>query len=226
VAAAEEHLPAWLRETEGESREIIVLAMVLAIASQTLLPDRLALGSRYILPSIELALLVILTVANPIRLKRQHPLLRMTSLALVGVMSLANTTSAVMLVHEIAVGTAAGGAPKLLATGAEIYLTNIVAFGLWYWEFDRGGPFTRMSGTEPYPDFLFAQMSSPELADPDWEPFFADYLYVSFTNATAFSPTDTLPMSRWAKGLMAVQSGVALITVAFVLARAVNILHG
>jgi hypothetical protein len=100
-----------------------------------------------------------------------------------------------------------------------------VAFALWYWEFDRGGPFARAAGERPHPDFLFPQMATPEVTHPDWEPYFVDYLYVSFTNATAFSPTDTMPMSRWAKGLMAVQSAVALSTVALVVARAVNILH-
>ncbi len=97
-------------------------------------------------------------------------------------------------------------------------------FGLWYWEFDRGGPVARAAGTRPYPDFLFPQMTTPELAPPDWEPAFVDYLYVSFTNALAFSPTDTMPMTRWAKLTMLVQSVVSVVTVVLVIARAVNIL--
>jgi len=113
----------------------------------------------------------------------------------------------------------------LLATGAAIYLTNIVVFGIWYWELDRGGPFARGAAQDPYPDFLFPQMENPALALPEWSPRFIDYLYVSFTNAVAFSPTDTMPLSRWAKTLMALQSDVAVSTIALALARAVNILR-
>jgi hypothetical protein len=116
-----------------------------------------------------------------------------------------------------------GGLPAC-ASAASIYLTNIIAFGLWYWEFDRGGPVARAAATRAHPDFLFPQMATPEIAHTDWELTFIDYLNVSFTNATAFSPTDTMPLSRWTKTLMAVQSTVALSTLDLVIARAVNIL--
>ncbi len=115
-------------------------------------------------------------------------------------------------------------ATKLLLYGGAIWLTNVLVFALWYWELDRGGPVTRMLGARKHPDFLFAQMASPEVAPEDWEPMFLDYFYLSFTNATAFSPTDTLPLTRWAKMLMLLQSAVSLATVALVIARAVNIL--
>jgi uncharacterized membrane protein len=114
---------------------------------------------------------------------------------------------------------------QLLLTGASIWFTNVIVFGIWYWEFDRGGPVERAAATRPYPDFLFPQMTSPELAPPDWEPGFIDYLYVSFTNATAFSPTDVLPMTRWTKLTMLAQSAISVVTVALVIARAVNILQ-
>ncbi|MGI8717808.1 MAG: hypothetical protein ACR2JN_08260, partial [Lapillicoccus sp.] len=122
-------------------------------------------------------------------------------------------------------GHAGQDAIGVLGSGAAIYATNVIAFGIWYWELDRGGPFARAGGTDPHPDFLFPQMSEPHLAPPDWEPQFLDYLYVSLTNVVAFSPTDTMPLSRWAKTLMAVQSVVALSTTALVVARAVNILQ-
>lgn len=105
-----------------------------------------------------------------------------------------------------------------------IYLTNIIAFGIWYWQFDRGGPADRADGLSPYPDLLFPQMTQSHLARTDWEPQFGDYLYVSLTNATAFSPTDTMPLTLWAKLLMGLQSAVALSTTALVIARVVNIL--
>ena len=99
-----------------------------------------------------------------------------------------------------------------------------IVFALWYWEFDRGGPVARANATHMYPDFQFVQMASPQLAPPGWEPAFGDYLYLSFTNAAAFSPTDVMPLSRWAKMGMTVQAAVSIVTVALVVARAVNIL--
>jgi hypothetical protein len=100
----------------------------------------------------------------------------------------------------------------------------VIVFGLWYWEFDRGGPVARADATRTYPDFQFVQMTNPQLAPPDWEPVSGDYLYPSFTNAAAFSPTDVMPLTRWAKIAMTVQSAVSIVTVALVVARAVNIL--
>jgi len=139
--------------------------------------------------------------------------------------SVANVWSAARLVSELLRATpVVDSAARLIANGGSIYLTNIIAFALWYWELDRGGPAARTHGIERYPDFLFPQMSSPDLAPPDWEPAFVDYLYMAFTNATAFSPTDVMPLSRIAKLTMALQSAVALATVGLVIARAINVL--
>jgi hypothetical protein len=116
-----------------------------------------------------------------------------------------------------------GGFPEagpLLLNGGAIRLTNVIVFALWYWEADRGGPAARANAREDYPDFLFPQMTTPEMVGGDWEPYFVDYLYLSFTNATAFSPTDTMPLSRWAKLTMMAQSAVSLLIVALVVARA------
>jgi uncharacterized membrane protein len=148
----------------------------------------------------------------------------MLGLLLIAVVSLANAVSVVRLVGALVGGTGTENAAALLTSGGVIWLTNVLTFAVWYWELDRGGPADRATGVDPYPDFLFPQMSSPELAPRDWEPVFADYLYVSFTNATAFSPTDTLPLSRWAKLAMMLQSAVSLATAALVIARAVNVL--
>jgi hypothetical protein len=103
-------------------------------------------------------------------------------------------------------------------------LTNVIVFALWYWELDRGGPASRAAARRIHPDFLFPQMSVPDLVHPDWEPAFVDYLFLAFTNATAFSPTDTMPLSRWAKMAMMVQASISVVVVALVIARAVNIL--
>lgn len=220
-----EALPAWRRITEGEPRWAAALAIIAVIALQLALPHRLNLSSRYLLPGIELALLAMLVIANPLRIDRVSRPLRSASLALIAVASLANAYAAVRLVSDIVSGDHRVSAAALLATGGAVYLTNIIIFGLWYWDLDRGGPATRAAGTRQYPDFLFPQMTAPDISDPEWEPRFADYLYVSFTNATAFSPTDTMPLSRWAKLAMMIQSVIALATVAMVLARAINILN-
>ncbi len=220
-----ESLPAWLRETIGELRLPITLTIAVAIVLQGLLPRSLSPGPRWVLPGLATILLVSLTAANPVRMNREHPLLRGASLALIAIMSGANAGSAGLLIHGILTGSAEKRPTVLLGSGASIYLSNIVVFALWYWELDRGGPMARVASRRVHPDFLFPQMGAQWAAHPDWEPQFFDYLYVSFTNATAFSPTDTMPMSRWAKALMMVQSSVSLITVGLVIARAINILR-
>ena len=216
---------AWRRRTPGEHRWPSIVAITAAIVVQVLLPDRLILHPRWLLPGVEIALAVFLVVANPVRLVRAHPVLRLGSLGLVAAMTVANAGSAVLLIDRLLSGTAGHDAASLIGSGAAIYATNIIGFGLWYWELDRGGPVSRSDGERQHTDFLFPQMTQPDVARPDWEPSFLDYLYLSYTNATAFSPTDVMPLSRWAKMLMLGQSAIALSTIALVVARAVNILR-
>jgi uncharacterized membrane protein len=216
--------PAWLRPTQGEPRWPVMLAILAAIGLQLAIPARLGIPPRWLLPVLEALLLVVLTVANPHRINHERRWLRMTSLALVGVATIDNTYSAGRLVWRLVHGQEGSDAPPLLAIGGAVWLTNVIIFALWYWEFDRGGPAARAHARRTYPDFQFPQMLAPETGHPDWEPTFVDYFYLSFTNATAFSPTDTLPMTRWAKMTMLTQSAVSLATVALVIARAVNIL--
>jgi uncharacterized membrane protein len=218
-------LPAWRRVTRGESRLAVTLAVLAAIAMLVALPDRIAPHPRWLLPGLALLLLAGLVIASPTRIDRQSRALRSLSLLLIAVISIANAATAARLIVDLVRGTGIRTPSELLLTGAAIWLTNVIAFGLWYWEFDRGGPVARAHAVKQYPDFLFPQMGSPpELTPPDWEPEFVDYLYFSFTNATAFSPTDVMPLSRWAKLTMLAQSAVSLMTVALVIARAVNIL--
>jgi hypothetical protein len=214
---------AWPAGGAAESRWAAFTAVLIAIGVQLLLPERLSLGPGWLLPAIEGAVALALLIAKPFRIPRESALVRQGSLLLVAVMSLANGFSAALLIRGLLGGRLTGGAGELLANGMGVYVTNIIAFALWYWELDRGGPIARAAGKRVHPDFLFPQMATPHLAEARWEPGFLDYLYVSFTNATAFSPTDTMPLSRWAKMLMLVQSGIALLTIALVIARAVNI---
>jgi hypothetical protein len=218
-------LPAWMRRTPGERRWPVTLTVIAAIALQILLPPHLTQPlPPWVLPALEGALLIGLSIANPVRIERRSTAVRAASLVLILLMTIANAASAVLLIHAILAGQHPAKAGPLLATGASVWATNVIAFALWYWEFDRGGPVHRALGTHKHPDLMFPQMASPELAPPDWEPRFVDYLYMSFTNATAFSPTDVMPFARWAKLTMGVQSAVSLSVGALVIARAVNIL--
>jgi uncharacterized membrane protein len=218
-------VPAWRRVTRGEHRLPVTIAVLAMIGLQASVPEHLTLTASWVLPVVEAGILVILVISNPRRLTHTSRQLRWLSLALIAVASLANAWSAGSLVVGLVRGTEKGGATALLTTGGNIWLTNIVIFALWYWDLDRGGPSARAHGEKNKPDFLFPEMTAPELADPDWEPHFVDYLYLAFTNATAFSPTDTLPFSRWSKLAMMLQSTISLTTGALVIARAVNILN-
>jgi hypothetical protein len=215
--------PAWRRRTEGEHRWPVASTVMVGIALQQLLPDRVLPPERYLLPGLEMLLLIGLTAANPFRMNRESTWLRAGGLALTGLIGVSNGWSAVLMVADLVRGRPVGPG-ELLGVGALIWVTNVLAFALVYWQLDRGGPAVRASGSREHPDFLFAQMQSPEMAPPDWEPTFSDYLYLSFTNSSAFSPTDVLPLSRWAKMIMMGQAAVALVVVLLVVARAINVL--
>jgi hypothetical protein len=219
-------LPAWRRRTQGELRWPVALATAAGIALQVAVPDKLVLVSpSWVFPAAQGALLIVLIMANPQRIDRESTILRSLSLVLAAMLSLANGYSVAALAVGITRGTMGRTAGQLLITGGVIWLTNVIAFALWYWEFDRGGPVARaLNLKDKYPDFQFPQMTSPQMAPSDWEPAFFDYFYLAFTNATAFSPTDVMPLSRWAKAAMTVQTIISIVTVALVVSRAVNIL--
>jgi len=209
------------REPLWPARLTILATLLLYVA----LPERLTLGvgPKWGVPILELALLLVLFVAAPRHRRQRPPWTRLAAILLTGVVSAANVLSLALLVDALLHGNKATGR-ELLFSSVEIWLTNVLVFALWYWELDRGGPDARRDPAHREPDFLFPQMTTPGCADAGWAPGFVDYLYVSFTNATAFSPTDTMPLTPWAKGLMTVQSLASLLTVALVAARAVNIL--
>ncbi len=208
----------------AEPRWPASLAVLTALALYILLPSQLTPGPKWVLPALEVALVVPLTVVNPDRSTRESSLVRTVSVVLIALINVANVASLALLVHFLLYGGRAQGRP-LIYSAVAIWLTNILIFALWYWELDRGGPAERSSGTPKAASFLFPQMSGPGIGPDGWAPGFVDYLYVSFTNATALSPTDTMPLSRWAKMLMLAQALASLVTVALVAARAVNILN-
>jgi len=197
--------------------------VLLAIALQLLLPERVTAGPTWLVPSLEVVLLVGLAVSTPRQLEREHTLRRNSAMVITGVVSLANIYSLLLLANGLLHHATTNGR-GLIFSGILIWLTNVLIFGLWYWELDRGGPGRRAAGHDLAPDLLFPQMTDDRIEPVDWRPLLVDYLYVSLTNATAFSPTDTLPLSRTIKALMGLQSLVSLLTLGLVVARAVNIL--
>ncbi len=215
--------PAWGVAADREHRWPATLAVAAAVALTVALPNPLFLGPRWVLPAVEAALAAPLMVVSPFRHRDEPVVARWASLVLIGLAEVANLISLALLVSAIINGSNISGHQLVLAA-VEIYLTNMALFGLWFWELDRGGPGARMRLDHREPDFLFPQMVTPESAPPGWHPNFVDYLYVSFTNATAFSPTDTMPLTLAAKALMATESLAALLTMTLVAARAVNIL--
>jgi hypothetical protein len=199
------------------------LTALAAIALYFALPERLTVGPTWLLPTLEGLLVLGLVVAMPNPAVQYSPWRRHFALGLISLVSLANFVSLMLLIHFLLRGGRAGG-HALILSGVVLWVTNILIFALWFWELDRGGPIARFLDSDAPPDFLFPQMSDPRWAPEGWAPGFVDYLYVSFTNATAFSPTDTMPLSQLAKVLMSVQALASLLTIGLVVARAVNIL--
>lgn len=225
----DERQAAWGERAHHENLWPARAAILGAMALYLTLPDRLTVGPTWLPAVLEAALLVPLTIMAPVRHTTEVRLQHLLSIALIALINLANIGSLVLLIAALLHhGVAMQGRPldgqTLLLAALQIWLTNILVFALWYWDLDRGGPVERRRTHHREPDFLFPQMTTPGCTTGHWSPHFLDYLYVSFTNATAFSPTDTMPLTPWAKALMMVQSLASLLTVALVAARAVNIL--
>jgi hypothetical protein len=199
------------------------LAVAAALVLYMTLPGTLTIGPGWVIPVLEVTLLIPLTVRAPYRRREEVRLIRLASLLLIALVSLAVVASLVLMVNLVLSGAAVTGR-QLIFSGIQIWITLILVFSLWYWEVDRGGPGIRGEKDQADPDFLFPQMGTHELGQPDWIPGFMDYLYLSFTNATAFSPTDTLPLTVRAKLLMLIEALSSITTIVMVAGRAVNIL--
>lgn len=220
----------------GEVRVPASIAILIAIALYAALPSELLVGPRYIIPVVELALLIPLIAINPTRLTRETRWSRIVSLVLVFVIITANLVALGLLLHDLVESKASDGKQLLLAA-LQVWLTNIIAFALAFWELDRGGAVARIERSRPrlqLADFRFTQdedddnvteIAAGASQHSDWVPTFVDYLYVSITNSSAFSPTDTMPLSTRAKALMSVEAVAALITSVLVIARAVGSLN-
>lgn len=199
-------------------------AVLGAMALTILLPDDLLPGPRWVLPLIEGLLLVAVVVGDPGRINRRSRELRALSIVLVSVLIVSSLWATVVLIdHLIHGGAETNSASDLLRAGTVVWVSNNIAFALLYWELDGGGAAARAHNPAGHADFAFPQQLSPRIAQPSWRPQFIDYLYLGFTNATAFSPTDAMPLAPRAKIAMTVQAFISLAILALVVARAVNI---
>jgi hypothetical protein len=221
-----------LQEEERESRWEATPAVAIVIGVQLLL----AIVSRtqhwktwdfdwwvWLIPVVpEALLLVLLSWSRPHRRLEQMGIRREVALVLLFVVSLANALLVIAVIASLVRGQEKSGAQLLLKAGT-VWTTNVIAYGLWFWALDRGGPVRRVEPDPPLPDFQFPQMENPQFARPRWMPDLLDYMYVSFTNSIAFSPTDAMPLSHRAKLLMLSESAISAVTILLVAARAVNI---
>lgn len=177
------------------------------------------------MPVLVLALLIPLALAGPFRPGQRSRMWRVAGIVVIAIVNAANVASLGLLVRALVTPGNKEGGWGLLISAAAVWLTNILVFGLWFWELDRGGPQARINASKRNADFLFPQMITPACAPRGWLPWFADYLYLAFTNATAFSPADTMPLTTSAKLLMTSEALISLLTIALVAARAVGILQ-
>jgi hypothetical protein len=217
-------LPPTAGDVVGEARWPMVGAVLAAIVLTLLLPDDLRLGPSWVLPLLEGVLLVTLIVADPGSITRRSRELRVVGIALVAVLGLSAMVATGLLIDSLITGgPETQSAGELLQAGAIVWISNNIAFSLLYWELDCGGAAARAHDPERPPDFAFPQLLTPHISSPGWRPRFVDYLYLGFTNATAFSPTDAMPLAPWAKIAMAVQASISLALLGLVVARAVNV---
>jgi uncharacterized membrane protein len=202
-------------------------AVLLAGGLRIFLPDQLRLNdARPVFLAVLAVLVIALIAGDPGRIDRQATWLRVLTGVLIGVITFVNGGSSVRLVYAIITRESFTNNPNtLLISGGVIWLTNMIAFGLWYWDLDRGGAAARALGTGTSPAFLFPEMSNPELVRNGWYPSFVDYLHLSYSTAMAFSPTDVSAIKPWAKLMMMAEETISLVVGILVIARAVNILR-
>jgi hypothetical protein len=209
-----------------EKRWPLLSALGLAIFVPLLLPARFSVGPNWIVPAVVALLLMAIAVADRARDDRRSAMVRGLSLALVVVLAAeAAGVTARLVVDLVEGGPETNDAKDLLSVGFGVWLYTILAFTFLYWVLDGGGPDARLWVPPEYPNLAFPEQLNPVVAPPGWRPQFFDYLYLGFTNATAFSPTDVMPLARWAKATMTVQATGSLAILGLVIARAVNILH-
>ncbi len=204
----------------------MAVAVLAAGALRGVLPAQLRTGdARWLFVLVLVVLLGIIIIGDPGRIDRDSTWLRILTGSLIGLISAVNAVAAIRLIAAITTAASfTNDANILLASGGAIWLTNVIAFSLWYWDLDRGGAAARARGSATGPAFVFPEMINAEHVSPGWYPKYLDYLHLSFTAATAFSPTDVSAIRPWAKLMMMAQEAISLVIAVLVVARAVNIL--
>jgi hypothetical protein len=202
----------------------MALAVLATGGLRAVLPPQLRAGdARWAFVALLLLLLAIIIIGDPGRIDRDSTWLRLATGTLIGLISVVNASAAVRLVIAIIRGAAfTNDANLLLASGGAIWLINVIAFSLWYWDLDRGGAAARARGADGKTAFIFPEMANLQYVGADWYPKFVDYLHLSFTTATAFSPTDVSAIRSWAKLMMMTEEAISLLVALLVVARAVN----
>jgi len=202
------------------------VAIIVVAGLHVALPARYRVQPAWLLPAVLLALLVVLIIGDPGRIDRQKTWLRIVTSAVIAVITLANLLAAGRLVVEILTNNKlfANHPGGLLAAGAVIWATNVIAFALWYWDLDRGGAAARAHHPYDDPAFVFPEMQHTEYVPATWVPRFVDYLSLAFWTATAISPTDISAIKPWAKLLMMMEAAGSIVLAALVIARAINVL--
>jgi len=199
------------------------VALLVCVGLYAVLPSRLVVGPRLLLPVL-VAMPLLPLSARRHRHPDQSAWIRRVVLVMILIVTIANVTSAGLLVHRL-LSTNVSQGTQLIYSAVAIWLTNVIIYGVWFWEIDRGGPYLRAGGDKLWPDIQFPQMENPELAPENWRPHFYDYLYTSFANGTSFAPADAMPLTLRLKVLFATESAVSLVAIVVVGARAINILR-
>ena len=202
----------------------MAVAVLAVILFQVGTPHRGRVPGWWVFPILQVVLLVVLVAQDPGRIDSRTRGSQRLTIGLITVMSIGTVGSVVVLTYDIVSGLPGIVATDLLGRGAAVWATNVIVFSLWYWELDRGGPGERAARSGVPPSFAFPENATPELVPEGWVPTYPDYLYLAFTNSTAFSPTDTLPVQTWAKMTMMLQSVISLVVAILVVARAINLL--
>lgn len=210
----------------GEHWWPVALAIIVAAGLHVALPAQYRIQPVWVTPTVLVGLLAVLIVGDPGRIDKQKPWLRILTGVVIALITLANLLAAARLVVEILTNNKlfANHPGGLLAAGGVVWATNVIAFGLWYWDLDRGGAAARAHQPDRNPAFVFPEMQNSEYVPANWVPRFVDYISLAFWTATAISPTDISAIKPWAKLLMMLEAGCSIVLAALVIARAINVL--
>lgn len=199
------------------------VALLVCAGLYALLPSRFVVGPNWLEP-----LLVVLPLIPLSARRHRHPddspWVRRLCVSLIALITLTNSAAVILLVHHVFYSSVLAGR-SLIYSAASIWVTNVIIFGLWFWELDRGGPHLRAGPDSRAPDLQFPQMVGAVSDDSVWHPRFVDYLYTAFANGTSFAPADAMPLSGSMKALFASEALISFVTIAIVAGEAVNILH-